>query len=63
MVKLTAPRMVPRPAMCEAHDPQVTTDTRRVDRVVQRRVREPAEAGGAAGREETGRTAINPPKR
>ena len=38
----------------EAHHPQVAADARRADRVGQRRVREPAEVGGAAGHEEPG---------
>ena len=48
VMKLTAPRMVPRPLSAEAHDPQVAADARRVRRRVQRRVGEPAEGRRAA---------------
>ena len=39
----------------ETHDPQVAADAGRADAVGERRVGEPAERGGAAGRQEAGR--------
>ena len=47
VMKLTAPRIVPKPAEREAEDPQVAAEARAVRRVGQRRVGEPAERGRA----------------
>ena len=54
VIMLTAPRIVPRPATGETHDPQVGTGARGVQCVGERRVGEPAEVGGAAGGDEAG---------
>ena len=55
VMKLTPPRMVPRPAERQAHDPQVGARARGVDLVGQRRVRGPAEGRRATRGEEAGR--------
>ena len=43
VMKLTAPRMVPKPAERQAEDPQVAAEAGAVGGVGQRRVGEPAE--------------------
>ena len=54
VIMLTPPRMVPRPEMRQADDPQVGADAGRVERVAERRVGVPAEVGRAARGEEAG---------
>ena len=53
-MKLTPPRMVPRPGQHQAHDPHVGADAGRVDRAGQRGVGVPAERRRAARGEEAG---------
>ena len=54
VMKLTPPRMVPKPGERQAHDPHVGADAGRVDRAGQRGVGVPAERRGAARGEEAG---------
>jgi hypothetical protein len=54
VMKLTAPRMVPKPRERQAEDPEVTTDAGTERGVRQRCVGEPAEGGSTLGRDEAG---------
>ena len=54
VMKFTAPRIVPKPLMREAEDPEVTADTGRERGARQRRVREPAEGCRTLRGEEAG---------